>query len=103
MTEEQKQALIEYVETSLNCLRHVTLKYAIDSEKKDINLNIKSLEVALSALTAQPDAWLVEFHEPMTDDYCREVKTVQLEKPTGHYMACATPLIRAAGYEVEGE
>lgn len=105
MTNEEKQALIEYCKEEARLKReHITrlekhMPGQFNLTKYQIELQVA--EIALAVLTEQPVAWLVEFHEAMTDDYCREVKTVQLEKPTGHYMACATPLIRAAGYEVQ--
>lgn len=40
----------------------------------------------------QPVAYLVEFSEAVTDDYSKQIKIVELEKPTGHYEECSTPL-----------
>lgn len=88
MTNEEKQALID----ALGILK---------PEVAACPALAKAVEIAITALTAQPEAWLVEFQEPMTDDYCRSVKTVQIEKPTGHYLECATPLIRVASNEVQ--
>lgn len=98
MKSEEKQALICWAHKWLEPAKRMAQSNPNDESAQ---ASMALYEIALAALTAQPVAWLVELHEPMTDDYCREVKTVQLEKPTGHYMACATPLIRAEGHEVQ--
>lgn len=98
MKNEEKQALIEDCQREIAHLNRCIKSYPGEPVlKRDLLRN----EIALAALTAQPVAWLVEFQETMTDDYCRSVKTVQLEKPTGHYLECATPLIRVASNEVQ--
>lgn len=54
MTEEQKQALIEHIETDLELWRNVTLKYCHECERDDVLRDIKVNEIALSALIGQP-------------------------------------------------
>lgn len=56
MTEEQKQALIEHIETCLGCLKNVALKYSDECEHEWILRDIQVQEIALAALTAQPVA-----------------------------------------------
>lgn len=54
MTNEEKQALIEHIETDLELWRNVTLKYCHECEQDDVLRDIKVNEIALAALTAQP-------------------------------------------------
>lgn len=56
MTEEQKQALIEHIETDLELLRNVTLKHCHEVERECVLRDIEVNEIALAALNAQPVA-----------------------------------------------
>ncbi|MGJ0482000.1 hypothetical protein [Pantoea agglomerans] len=54
MNAEEKQALIEHIETDLDLLRNVTLKYCHEVERECVLRDIKVNEIALAGLTAQP-------------------------------------------------
>ncbi|TKK33239.1 hypothetical protein [Pantoea agglomerans] len=56
MTEEQKQALIEHIETDLELLRNVTLKHCHEVERECVLRDIEANEIALAALTT-PEYW----------------------------------------------
>lgn len=87
MTIEEKQALIEHIQTELDVLRYVTLRYADECELEDVQRDIRVQEIALSALTAQP----VRLPDPYgMQDHERWLKQSEVESA-----------IRAAGYEVQ--
>lgn len=89
MTNEEKQALIEHIETDLELWRNVTLKYCHECERDDVLRDIKVNEIALAALTAQPVkqpgtkciGWVKETIQEHDEKWC--------------------DAIRAAGYEVQ--
>lgn len=90
MNAEEKQALIEHIETDLELLRNVTLKYCHEVERECVLRDIKVNEIALAALTAQPVKLPKKEKALIGRDYL--------------YVYCAGPLesaIRAAGYEVQ--
>lgn len=56
MTEEQKQALIEWLKPQIDELQNVSdeIPFGLDS---DSAMHLNTMRVALAALTAQPVAW----------------------------------------------
>ena len=56
MTEEQKQALIEWLKPQIDELQNVSdeVPFGLDS---DSAMHLNTMRVALAALTAQPDDW----------------------------------------------
>lgn len=87
MTNEQKHALIEHIETDLELLRNVTLKHCHEFERECVLRDIEVNEIALAALTAQP----VKLPAPYgMQDHERWLKQSEVESA-----------IRAAGYEVQ--
>lgn len=89
MSEEQKQALIEHIETDLELLRNVTLKHCHEVERECVLRDIEVNEIALTALTAQP------VKQPQIHD------VHGFPKPAHIINSRWIEAIRAAGYEVQ--
>ncbi len=98
MTNDEKQALIEHIQTQLDLLRGVTMLYADECEIADIERDIKVQEIALAALTAQPvklsdcDFAAVSHMSGGAEDYCYGFVDGTQN---------AIKAILAAGYEVQ--
>lgn len=54
LTNEERQALIEHIQTDLDMLRNVTLKFCDEWEREGIERDIQVQEIALATLTAEP-------------------------------------------------
>lgn len=89
MTNEEKQALIDHIQTELDVLRYVTLRHADECEREDVQRDIRIQEIALAALTAQP----VDL--PDVRIFCNSNKSHR------KVIYAMTDAIRAAGYEVQ--
>jgi len=96
MKPEDKQALIEHIETALDLLRNVTLKHCHEVERDCVLRDIKVNEIALAALTAQPvklpPRRSMLTREEIDQDYVT-CMAISVED--------AIAAIRAAGYEVQ--
>lgn len=99
MTEEQKQALIEWLKPQIDELQNVSdeIPFGLDS---DSAMHLNTMRVALAALTAPPvklmdcDFGAVSHMSGGSKDYCNGFVDGTQN---------AIKAIRADGYQVEGE
>ncbi len=88
MTEERRQELIELCEEVLAC--HV--QYGGDSNEEDI------YKIALAALTAEPNAWIVHAHggDQLTDDgdYVANAEGMHNVRASPLFTAPPAPVLR---------
>jgi hypothetical protein len=116
MTEEQKQALIEWLKPQIDELQNVSdeIPFGLDS---DSAMHLNAMRIALSALTSQPDSAPCDWVYIRFTDISKSqrmkcqiawsdwLNSVIYDEEGAPLLISnsAFQVIRAAGYQVEGE